>query len=90
MKELGRILKEEWTRSVEVCSRSKRWWRREFKQLRKKAAKQKRAKKLLRKKIKEAKTEQWRKFVEEGEDVWKIARVARNPFNLRERCGSLQ
>ena len=30
------------------------------------------------------------KFVEEGEDVWKIARVARNPFNLRERCGSLQ
>jgi len=84
---LTKILREEWIRTVEVCSRSKRWWRQEFKQLRKIATKDKEARKLLRKKIKEAKKEQWKKFVEEGEDVWKIARIARN---LTERCGSLQ
>jgi len=89
-KELVRLLKEEWSKTVEVCSRSKRWWRQEFKELRKKAAKDKGARKLFKKKIKEAKAEQWRKFVEEGEDVWRIARVAQNPFNLKERCGSLQ
>ena len=45
---------------------------------------------LLIRKIKEAKAEQWGKFVEEGDNVWKIARIAKNPFNLKERCGSLQ
>jgi len=58
--------------------------------MRKEAAKDKGKRKLFRKKIKEAKKEQWRKFVEEGGDVWKIARIARNPFNLKERCGRLQ
>jgi len=75
VEELTRILREEWTRTVEVYSRSKRWWWQEFKQLKKKAVKDKGARKLLRKKIKEVKAEQWRKFVEEGDDVWKIARI---------------
>jgi len=44
---LLKILREEWTRAIRVCSRSKRWWRQELKQLRKKAVKDKRARKLL-------------------------------------------
>jgi len=28
--------------------------------------------------------------VERGEDIWKIARVAKNPWNLKERCGSIE
>ena len=90
MEELARMLKEEWTRTVNVCERSKRWWKQEFKQMRKEVAKDKGKKKAFREKIKEAKGEQWRKFVEEGEDVWKIARVARNPFNLKGRCKGLE
>jgi len=90
VEELARILKEEWTRTAKVCERSKRWWTQQFKQMRKEAAKDKGKRKAFRKKIKEAKQEQWRKFVKEEEDVWKIARVARNLFNLKERCGELE
>ena len=75
---------------MNVCERSKRWWKQEFKQMRKEAANNKEKRKEFKRKLKEAKQEQWRKFVEEGEDVWKIARVARNPFNLKERCGALE
>ena len=90
VEELTKKLKGEWTRTVNVCERSKRWWKQEFKQLRKEAVKDNGKRKQFRKMLKEAKEEQWRKFVEEGEDVWKIARVARNPFNLKERCGTLE
>ena len=87
---LTKMLREEWTRSVNVCTRSKRWWKQEFKQMRKEAAKDKGKRGEFRKRIKEAKKEQWRKFVGEGEDVWKIARITRNSFNMKERCGRLQ
>jgi len=90
VEELARMLREVWTRSVNVCERSKRWWKQEFKQMRKEAMKDKGKRKEFRRKIKEAKKEQWKKFVEDGEDVWKIARITRNPLNLKERCGSLQ
>lgn len=64
------------------------YWKREWKSLRNKAAKNKGVRKELREEIKTAKKEGLRKFVEEGEDVCKIVRVAGNPWNLRERCGT--
>ena len=87
---LVKTLSQEWTRTVNGCARSKKWWKQEFKQMGKEAAKDKGNRRLLKAKIKEAKKEQWRKFVEEGEDVWTIARIAKNPFNLKNRCGSSQ
>lgn len=39
--------------------------------------------------IRKAKAEVWTKWVEDGKWVWDIARVARNPFNLSQRCGEL-
>jgi len=32
----------------------------------------------------------WQDWVEEGREVWDIARVCRNPFGRRERCGTLK
>ena len=31
----------------------------------------------------------WREWVEEGKDIWAIARVARNPFGLKEKGNSI-
>jgi len=89
-KELRDLIKNEWTREVDICDRSKRWWNREFKELRKKAVKNKEARKELKRKIKEAKAKCWKDWVEERRDVWQIARVARNPFQLKKRCHALE
>ena len=32
----------------------------------------------------------WIQWVEEGKSVWDIARVARNPFNLKTRCTKVE
>jgi len=54
---LRKLLREEWTGELRVHTRSKRWWKKEFKALRKKAAKDAEVKKEFRRKIKEAKKE---------------------------------
>ena len=84
------MLKDEYMREIRVCSRSKKWWKSEWKPLRKAAKKNHRARKELGAKIREAKREQWKDFVEKGEDVWKIGRVTRNPWNFKERCRALE
>lgn len=40
--------------------------------------------------IRKAKREMWVQWVEEGKSVWDIARVARNPFNLKTRCTKVE
>ena len=75
-----RELSNLWTRVVRICGRSKRWWKREWKPLKKKARKCK-ARKEFHEDIRTAKREMWVQWVEEGKSVWDIARVARNPEN---------
>lgn len=62
----------------------------EFKDLRRRGVKDKQARKELKRKIKESKAKCWGDWIEEGKDVWKIARVVRNPFMVKERCSSLE
>jgi len=44
----------------------------------------------LRNEIRKAKREMWMDWIEEGKEVWDIARVCKNPFGMRERCGVLK
>ena len=81
-----RELSKSWPRVVRICGKRKRWWKREWKPLRKKAMKCKEARKKFHEEIRKAKRETWVQWVEEGKQVWDIARVARNPFNLKTRC----
>jgi len=69
-RELVKLSQGEWLRKVNVCRRSKRWWKKEWKE--------------LRKVIKEVKAKCWTEWLEKGEDVWQVVRVAQNPFNLKE------
>lgn len=70
------LLRNEWTREVTVCSRSKRWRKRGCEDLRRQARKDKGARTELRRKIKEAKAKCWREWIEGGKDVWWMVRVA--------------
>ena len=40
--------------------------------------------------VRKAKSEMWMRWVEEGKSVWDIARMARNPFNLKTRCAKVE
>jgi len=77
-------------RELDICGRSKRWWKPEFKEMRKKAVKDKKMRKELKRKIKESKAKCWQDWIEERRDVWQIARVSKNPFQLRKRCHALE
>ena len=58
--EVRKLIASEWQREIVVCDRSKRWWKKkEEKELRKRARKNKSAKKELQRQIKEAKVECW-------------------------------
>ena len=85
-----RELAKSWTRVVRICDRSKRWWKREWKPLRKKARKCKKARKKFHEEIRKAKREMWVQYVEEGKSIWDIARTARNPFNLKTRADKVE
>ena len=88
--EVRTLMASEWHREIVVCERSKRWWKkREWKELRKRVRKDGSAKKELQRQIKEAKAECWRRWIEEGRDVWQCARVARNPCSLHAMCGDI-
>ncbi|KAF8419065.1 hypothetical protein EV426DRAFT_720163 [Tirmania nivea] len=54
-----RGLAEEWTRDVRLCGRSKRWWKKEWKELRRRSRRSKEARKELVRKVKEAKMGVW-------------------------------
>jgi len=84
-KRLCTLLDEEWTRTIQVCTRAKRWWKREWKHLRRSARKETKARAEFRSEIRKTKAECWGNWVEEGKGVWDILRVAKNPFNRRVR-----
>ena len=73
-----------------VGGRSHRWWRREWKPLRKKARKCKEARKELHEQIRKAKREMWTQWVEAGKAVWDLVRMAKSPFNLKEMCTQIE
>ena len=63
-KEMVRLLNPEWSRSVNLCARSNRWWRKEWKELRKRSRKDKGARTELRRKIKKSKAKCWSERIE--------------------------
>lgn len=68
--EVRKLMASEWQRGMEVCKRSKRWWKKqEWKQLRNRARKDGSAKQELQRQIKEAKAECWQKWISDGRDV---------------------
>jgi len=86
-RELVKLLDHDWMRKVNICARSKRWWKKQWNHLKRKGRKDKKARKQLARLIKQEKPKCWSQWVEGAEDVWKLTRVARNPFNLKERLG---
>jgi len=48
------------------------------------------ARRELKKEIRKAKKEMWTSWISEGREVWDIVRVCKNPFGMRERCGTLK
>ena len=87
---LIRLKKEGWERQVVIMGRSKPWWKKEWNDLRKRARHSKNARRKLRREIRKAKREMWVDWVSKGKEVWDIVRVCKNPFGLRERCGTLK
>lgn len=87
---LRSLMENKWTRTLDICGRSKRWGKQEFKDLRRKGVKDKQARKELKRKIRESKAKCWGDWIEQGKDMWQIMRVARNPFQLKERCHTLE
>jgi len=88
--ELKKVMDERLVREVAIVARSKPWWKREWKDLRRQARHSRGARKKLRQEIRKAKREMWDKWVTEGKEVWDIVRVVKNPFGMRERCGTLR
>ena len=85
--EILRLKKGGWERKVTIVGRSKRWWKKEWGPLRKRAKRSRNARRELRREIRKAKREMWSNWVTEGKEVWDIVRVCKNPFGMRERCG---
>ena len=56
----------------------------------KKGRKVKNARKEWHKEIRKAKSDMWRQWVEEGKDIWSIAKIASNPFGLKESGANIQ
>lgn len=79
-----------WEGVVVITGKSKPWWKREWHDLRKRARHSKSARKKLRQAIRRAKREMWMDWVSKGKEVWDIVRVCKNPFAMRERCGTLK
>jgi len=61
---LTQLLSNEWARKINVCSRSKGLWKKEWKPLRSRAAKNKSARKELQRRIKE-KARCWSEWMEQ-------------------------
>ena len=80
----------EWKREITIVGQSKRWWKAEWKGLRKAARKSRAARSQLRREIRAAKRKMWNDWVEEGKEVWDVVRMCKNPFNSRARCGTLK
>lgn len=89
-KELVRVKSEEWERKITIVGRSKPWWKKEWDDLRKRARHSRTARQTLRREIRKAKREMWNDWVSKGKEVWDIVRVCKNPFGMRERCGSVK
>jgi len=87
---MTRLKEAKWERQVKITGRSKPWWKKEWRELRKRARNSKVARKKLRQQIRKAKKEMWNDWVSKGKEVWDIVRVCKNPFNMRERCGTLK
>jgi len=84
------LKEEKWERTVTIVGKSKPWWKKEWKNLRKRAKHSRAARKELRREIRKAKREMWEDWISKGKEVWDIVRVCKNPFGMRERCGIIK